>query len=834
MSLRKKIMFLILAAVTIAELSPSPAVAQNFDGPSSIPVKAESPFEFAKKTEGYVALMELSKNQDEAVQNFLKEYIPCQNEICNRKTQKCIKATVQDNWASGSSQYASTNVKRVVCKCIGINEDPKKYNRWSFGTASTPRFAEAPDGCDGTVSQTIVSTAMDTFQYSTKKTCWDNSSDGRRYCMTFQGDEASIKYANESNKATSGCEVLPVKLYNYRKCFFCPLVGVIYDGSAQITDVAFSKMAAAFATLLAIGFAIWVALQVLTQVSSLTKQDAPKFLGGLIKQSYKVIIAFILLQNSQQIFTYAIRPILETGLVFGQNMLTTQDIFDGLDRDEDGNYIRQAKAVTGGQHYEIGTYDKLEQFVVAVQREIAFMQAVGTSLVCTGTNLMMLKGNVTEFGDGFQMFIQGFILAFFGFLLSLAFVFYLIDGIVQIGVVGALLPFLIAAWPFKATSKYTSTGTQMLLNSAFLFLFVGLVISANIFLINEALSQTQDEQQNELLSLCSEEDYFIKNKKICEEALNETPRMGALFEIAQTLSSLDSSKLKDLTDISSVGFLILLFCCIFGFKFTNQAGSLADKFASGTISKPIAPGIATMGTSFAKSAALKATENIREAAGDRAERLVKGTVGLVPRGLNAAWRKIRGKNKAPTSGNNVTPQKYDNSKPQNNNEDVAANTRQGVTFNEKDKNAQITPTLNESAAQNKSTPTLSETGGVKTSPRGQTASDARPDVDTNPAPDARPDVGTNDEDNKDFQNGDGSTPEENNGESSPENASPQTAKNAQKDSGTRSQNKKSNPQAKSLGNQKRPPRQPKTRGKSAPRPKPRGGSRHNRNRMRKK
>ena len=814
MSLRKKIMFLILAAVTIAELSPSPAVAQNFDGPSSIPVKAESPFEFAKKTEGYVALMELSKNQDEAVQNFLKEYIPCQNEICNRKTQKCIKATVQDNWASGSSQYASTNVKRVVCKCIGINEDPKKYNRWSFGTASTPRFAEAPDGCDGTVSQTIVSTAMDTFQYSTKKTCWDNSSDGRRYCMTFQGDEASIKYANESNNATRGCEVLPVKLYNYRKCFFCPLVGVIYDGSAKITDVAFSKMAAAFSTLLAVGFAIWVALQVLTQVSSLTKQDAPKFLGNLIKQSYKVIIAFILLQNSQQIFNYAIRPILETGLVFGQNMLTTQDIFDGLDRDKDGNYIRQAKAVTGGEHYELGTYDKLEQFVVAVQREIAFMQAVGTSLVCTGTNLMMLKGNITEFGDGFQMFIQGFILAFFGFLLSLAFVFYLIDGIVQIGVVGALLPFLIAAWPFKATSKYASTGTQMLLNSAFLFLFVGFVISANIFLVNEALNQTRDEQQSELLSLCGQPDYFAKNKVICEKALRETPRMGALFEIAQTLNSLDSSKLKQLTDISSVGFLILLFCCIFGFKFTNQAGSLADKFASGTISKPIAPGIATMGTSFAKSAALRATEDLREAAGDRAERLVKGTVGLIPRGVSAAWRKIRGKDKPHAAGNNVTPQKFEASKVQDDNEAAGSNARQGVTFNEKGKNAQATPTLNERTNQNKSTPTLGEANGRKVSPRKQNIQDAQQDA------------GANGEDISDFQAEEISSPEENNEGSSPKNGSSQPAKNAQRAYEARAPQQKSRHQ--STSGRLQQPRRPAGKTQPEIHRQPRGGSGHNR------
>ena len=708
MGLKKQIMFSILAAVSFILLQPYIALAQKLD---SNAVVAADAYTFAKdiakvnqNDPAFKALENASRQQEEGETKDTSSgnYVQCGSQICNLDTQYCYRET--NSWYTGQGG----SVTRCVCSNAELPLQVQQNATRTVRTLMTTNCSEVVNQKAQVDNEVISMTG----------------SDGKKYQVHI-GDTISVRYANESNKATSGCEVLPVKLYNYRKCFFCPLMGVIYDGSAKITDVAFSKMAAAFATLLAIGFAIWVALQVLTQVSSLTKQDAPKFLGGLIKQSYKVIIAFILLQNSQQIFTYAIRPVLEAGLVFGQNMLTTQDIFDGLDWDEDGKYIRQAKAVTGGTHYEVGTYDKLEQFVVAVQREIAFMQAVGTSLVCTGTNLMLLKGNVAEFGDGFQMFIQGVILAFFGFLLSLAFVFYLIDGIVQIGVVGALLPFLIAAWPFKATSKYTSTGVQMLLNSAFLFLFIGFVVSANIFLVNEALNQTADEQQSELLTLCSQEDYFVKNKTLCEEALNETPRMGALFEIAQTLNSLDSSRLKQLTDISSIGFLILLFCCLFGFKFTNQAGSLADKFASGTISKPIAPGIATMGASFAKSAALRATEDIREAAGDRLERGAKAVVGLVPRGINKAWRKIRGKDKAPVSGNSVMPQKFENSRGQDQDENIGASARQGVTFNEKGKNAQTTPTLSEKEPQNKNTPTLSEAGGEGLSPRTQISQDSQ-------------------------------------------------------------------------------------------------------------
>ena len=467
MGIQNKITSLIFMAVSLIYLLPSPALAQNS---SPIDIKAENPLEFVdkhlRKDTIHPDLMKVLKGD--------KNIIQCGSQYCNLSNSYCYEVSYSDNpnpSFSCSSELYSPGETKVFGTIIVT------YNRLCTFNCVT-KFSNLHSSAIG--------------------------NDGKVYQISI-GSEVSIRYNNASNDATRGCEVLPVKLYNYRKCFFCPLVGVIYDGSAKITDVAFSKMAVAFATLLAVGFAIWVALQVLTQVSSLTKQDAPKFLASIIKQSYKVIIAFILLQNSQQVFEYAVRPILEAGLVFGQNMLTTQDIFKGLDYDETGKYIRQAKEVTGGIHYRLDTYDKLEQYVVAVQRQIAFMQAVGTSLICTGSNLMLFHGKIKEFGDGFQMFVQGAVLAIFGFLLSLAFGFYLIDAIVQFGVVGALLPFLIAAWPFKATAKYTSTGTQMLLNSAFLFLFVGLVISANVHLINEALNVTADEKQNELLSLCGQQ-----------------------------------------------------------------------------------------------------------------------------------------------------------------------------------------------------------------------------------------------------------------------------------------------------------------------------------------
>lgn len=681
MGLKNKIIRLIAAAAISWVMAPAFSSAQQPSAELLDQIKARDAYEFAtevaKVSKSDPTLKSLEKVHKEQEAKYKGEantsagnYVQCGSSVCNLDTQYCYKVT----------NYWTTGLGGSVSNCVCSNEQLPLEDEGNSAYGGTTR----------TLMMSGCSTFEDQRGEEHEQYLKMTGSDGNTYQVHI-GDIITLQYANESNKVTYGCEVLPVKLYNYRKCFFCPLVGVIYDGSARITDHAFSKLAAAFATLLAIGFAIWVAIQVLSQVSSLTKQDAPKFLAALIKQSYKVIIAFILLQYSQQVFGYIVRPVLEAGLVFGKNMLTTTEIFEGLDKNDDGSYARQAKAVTGGQHYRLDTYDKLEQYVVAVQREIAFMQAIGTSLLCTGSKLIMLKDwtwtdgkgeLIDQFGAGFQMAAQGAVLAIFGFLLSLAFVFYLIDAIVQIGVVGALLPFLIASWPFKATAKYTGTGMQMLLNSAFVFLFVGFVISANIHLINAALNQTADEKQNELLTLCGKKEYYLQNTEKCRQALKDTPRTGALYEIADALNSKDSTRLKDLTDISAMGFLILLFCCFFGFKFTNQAGSLADKFASGSIGKPIAPGIATMGASFAKSAALNMTEKTREAAGDKLERGVKWAVGLAPRGVNALARKIRGKNKPAGGANPQAVRSQTNSPAEDGTAGGGMTGRSGAVLNE--------------------------------------------------------------------------------------------------------------------------------------------------------
>ena len=538
-----------------------------------------SDYDFAVKTFG-----EKSEQARAARIGHNSDIITCGYGNCSTKTQKCIKCY----------HYQATR-GYFVHKCIPINETAEKYNNLNpQNDEDIVRCEDAPLGGENSSHAQMLGVTQDTQECSV-------GSDGNKYCLYKKGSSVVFTYAGDSYE---GCEVLPVKLYKQKECFFCPLFGVIYRAADEMASLAMDKLAAAFATLIALGLGIWIAFQTLTHVSSLTKQDAPKFLGNLLKQGFKFIIAFLLLQYQKEVYTWIVNPLLKSGLEFGQNLLSYK--LSGIDE--------QNIATVGGNFYTQATYVSLHRFIAAIQNSIAFMQAIGTSLMCIGGNLMInISLNDWELGTGFQMMIQGLILAIFGFLLSLAFAFYLIDAVVQLGIVGALMPFMIACWPFKLTAQYTNKGFSMLLNSFFVFVFVGLVVSINLKLVDSALGSTQKTTTE---TAAQPQENQKPAKKTGEQ------NFGALMQIAnaineQRMETKDGKPgLRDLTDIGGVGFLILLFCCIFGFKFCGQSSALADKMAGGGM-KAIAPSIATMGASATLSAAKKVSQPMREAVADK-------------------------------------------------------------------------------------------------------------------------------------------------------------------------------------------------------------------------
>ena len=445
----------------------------------------------------------------------------------------------------------------------------------------------------------------------------------KQYCVKVIGDRIEVTSANSSG---NGCEVIPVNLYNNSKCRFCSLLGIVVAAAENITTISRNKLSWSFAIVIALGLGIWIAMKTLAFVSSTTKQDAAKYITELLKQGYKFMIAFFLLIYFNDAFNFIINPLLNAGLNFGTQFVTNEyslakrfnipDLsrasFESLGEDLPSDYARNLN----NKYYNISTYAALENFAYNVNLKYALLQSIGNGLGCLGLKYIILQlGNEGELiGLGLGCIIYGLFFWVFGFLLSLAFIFYIFDAVVQLGIVGGLLPFLIASWPFKITSKYTSTGFKMLLNSIFTFIMMGMVVMIGIALVSKAV------ELNTSVKVDSESG-------------------SGILLLADAINKIDTNTLKVMVNILSVGFLVFLFASILGFLLLARISELTDRFASGGM-KAAAPSIATMGASTIKGMASKVTAPTREAIGDWVD---TKTRKLTRKGVNFATGLVTGR-----------------------------------------------------------------------------------------------------------------------------------------------------------------------------------------------
>lgn len=431
---------------------------------------------------------------------------------------------------------------------------------------------------------------------------------------------------------TQGCIPLPAKLAEAQSCIYCPLFKTIFNAAQSMSTKSYDKLASPIANLILIGFALVIAFMVLKNVSSFTKQDAPKFVTELLVNMFKVLIAYYMLKNSSIVYGYIIGPVLKAGFEFGSSLLFATD----------NNYLSSCAAQLKTNDAIIGVmptylYTNLDCFIRAVQAEVAVPQSIGSSLMCVARNAGKVSiGPLRNVMWDFGMMFQGFAIWVMGWIISLAFAFYLIDATIQLGIIGALMPFLIACWPFKATKSYTSKGWEMFMNTFFVYVFMGLVVSINVELLGQGL----------------------------------TGSAGGFDAVKAALNGNNVSKLKELLDIGFAGFLVLVACCLFAFKLTGQASSLAGTMAGGggpSIGANIgglAYGAATKGVQGTTKFGLKTTKAVSDKIGltsavnkgkDWAKDKILGAVGLGRKSGAAGNKAAQNSYRNSQNGGGATP-----------------------------------------------------------------------------------------------------------------------------------------------------------------------------------
>ncbi len=422
-----------------------------------------------------------------------------------------------------------------------------------------------------------------------------------------------------------GCIPLPLKLEQSKSCILCPLFVILFNTAQSMSVAAYDALAEGFKNLLLIGFALYVAYVTLKQVSSFTKQDAPKYITDLLTMSFKVLLAYLILANVSQLYSLVLEPLLSAAMEFGGAFLfRSSDNSNSFMSCTAATTIDGATLVSG--FYSNSLFAKINCFVAAVQQELAVASSIGSSMMCVAQNEAQHWFGLPDM----TMLISGALIWVFSWLVTLAFGFYLIDAVIRLGIIGGLMPFLIAAWPFKLTSGYTSKGWAMFLNTFFTFVFLGLVVSVNIELGMQSMTGGE----------------------------------GGAEKIIKLINKNDIKPLVELMSIGLAGLLFMILCCIFGFKLCAEATTLASQMSSYEGSTHGAK-IASLGAGKAKWVAVKSgkavlggAELVGEGLGINDKvRAGKEAVGRrIYKGLNTVGARLglRGTTPNPGSSNNTT------------------------------------------------------------------------------------------------------------------------------------------------------------------------------------
>ena len=357
----------------------------------------------------------------------------------------------------------------------------------------------------------------------------------------------SVSFAGEA----ADCKPIQSKLHELDACILCPLFEVILKTDQTIATKAFTALAKGFTNLLVVGLAIFIAFHTLILVSSFTKQDAPKYIGTLLMQAFKVMVAVLLLSNQDYVYHYIIDPLMKTGLEFGLALLfNNSDSVINDFKNSIGTYKSRMPSGAIGEELLASVMAAVKAFSNAA----ADLPAIGGSLICVGTKEGFFKN--------FDMILQGVLIFGFGWAITLSCCFYILDSVVRFGIFCALLPFLIASWPFKLTSQYTKKGWDIFMNAFFNFVMIGLVITLSSELIAHSLGGGEAGSTDDV-------------RQAIQNAINTN----------------SVENLKNLMDISGKEFLVMIACCMFAFQLVHQINELATQMSGGGGGSPIGSGI---------------------------------------------------------------------------------------------------------------------------------------------------------------------------------------------------------------------------------------------------
>jgi len=387
-------------------------------------------------------------------------------------------------------------------------------------------------------------------------------------------------------------------------CLMCPLFKIIADAAASAATKSWNLFAKDLTSLVALATAIYIAIAVLKNIGSFSKQNMADFLTGnkkgvLILGFKAAVIVFLLRESDGESFLIndIITPILESGLEVGNTLALSQSV------------IPVSAGGSGFVHLFNLVYEAIKLFNDQLYLNIA----IGEAMSCVATNGWLMEWS-------FLLLIYGIILFYFGWILLLGISFYIADILIRLAFGVILLPLGVAAAISPLTVGYSKNIWNVLINVFFNFVMLGITLGLAANMVNLGIGSA------------------IDNPSDNARAMNAF--------VAHLQTRVDSNQVEilgdELWERGSILLTIICFCVIV--QLSTQISKLANKIS----------GSSGLGISAASKAGAPAAKAPIQAAKKTGGTLA-GWAGTAGKGIGRTGARITRLDRLYTwSGNQVT------------------------------------------------------------------------------------------------------------------------------------------------------------------------------------
>jgi hypothetical protein len=246
-------------------------------------------------------------------------------------------------------------------------------------------------------------------------------------------------------------------------CWSCSIVGYMFGFVQNIVDDSAESLRGGAASLLAAGYAIWLALHVLKSLRGMAFGEPT--LGKDFWKDFNTRLLCVLLGTALLASPSAVKWALET------TVMTVLQAFVNLGQTVIASVL---DTVTG---------NGAEDFKICAGMESPSIDGLKANMSCllAGMHRLMMNG----VGLGFRLIrlqnpptvlVGGLFIAMFVFF-SIAFPFYVLDAVFRMTFMIALTPVFIVAWVFPATRKYAKTAFNSFLGIGVQLCFISMYMT---------------------------------------------------------------------------------------------------------------------------------------------------------------------------------------------------------------------------------------------------------------------------------------------------------------------------------------------------------------------